>query len=231
MPAHLAADVVDGILTAGVKHERDRDRRGGASVFHAFAQQALQLRAQHEQHGFGALHRRGQLHTRTARGFHAHESRSTGIVAVGESPRGEAAGAPALFDVAGVERRQRAHGAQAERLQRVAQIIIHWHQSQRGRREILGALPGGDDRDAVGKGERVGFTHGPPVRARSPGGGARGHARIGDGDAGIGVPLLRDGKQGARELRFAADGIEAVGAHPPHAGGTGDRGDLGTGGQ
>ena len=103
MPAHLAADVVDGILTAGVEHERDRDGGGGASVFHTLAQQALQLRAQHEQHGLGAFHRRGQLHTGTARGFHAHESRSTGIVAMRESPRGEAAGAPAFFDIAGVE--------------------------------------------------------------------------------------------------------------------------------
>ena len=103
MPAHLAADVVDGILTAGVEYEGDRHRRGGASVFHALAQQALQLRAQHEQHGLGAFHRGGQFHTRTACGFHAHEAGSTGIVAVGESPRAEAGGAPALFDVAGVE--------------------------------------------------------------------------------------------------------------------------------
>ena len=103
MPAHLAADVVDGILTTGIEHERDRHGGGGASVFHTLAQQALQLRAQHEQHRLGALHGGGQFHTRTAGGFHAHESRATGIVAVRESPRGEAAGAPSLFDVAGVE--------------------------------------------------------------------------------------------------------------------------------
>ena len=119
-------------------------------------------------------------------------------------------------------------------MQRIAQIIIHRHQPQRGRREILGALSGRDDGDAVGERERIAFAHGPTAHGAiagtwSPGGGARGHAGIGDGDARIGVPLLRDGQQGAREVGFATDGVETVGANPPHAGGTGYRRDLRTG--
>ena len=124
-------------------------------------------------------------------------------------------------------------------MQRIAQILIHRHQPQRRGREILGALSGGDDRDAVREREGIAFphtlwitfAHSATARAWSPRGSARGHARIGDGDAGIGVPLLRDGEQGARELGFATDGIEAVGAHPPHAGGTGHRRDLWAGGE
>ena len=77
----------------------------------------------------------------------------------------------------------------------------------------------------------MGITYRTTAGARSPGGRARRDAGIGDGDTGIGVPLLREGKQGPRELGFAPDRIEAVGPDPPHAGSTGHRGDLGTGGE
>ena len=107
-------------------------------------------------------------------------------------------------------------------MQRIAQILLHRHQSQRGRREILGALPGRDDRDAVGERERIAFAHplgvtlahGATAGARRPGGGARGHAGIGDGHARIGVPLLREGEQGARELVKAGANAIKVGVGP-----------------
>ena len=101
-------------LPSRIEDQRDGDRRGSASILDKFTNQSFKLCAQHEQDRLGAFDRRRQFDTRAARRFDAHKSGPSWIIAMGESPRSESLGAPASFDITGLERGECSDGAQAE---------------------------------------------------------------------------------------------------------------------